>query len=103
MRSRRTRRNLLRPAPLFLVVLALVASLLDAGSLPHVHAASKAGLYNQEHDLVYLATFSGAGLVPESPLVVPFAAVVLLVVPALTRTPSTAPRRHADFRAPPAR
>ncbi len=99
----RVRRNVVTSAPLLLVLLALTALILDAASLPHVHTGPNAGLYNQEHDLSYLATFGAAGPVPSSPPVAPVADVVSLAVATVPGVPETALPRHADFRAPPAR
>ena len=99
----RVSRNVAGPASLLLVLLALTALVLDAASLPHAHAAWKAGLYNQEHDLSYLATFGASGPVPSSPSVAPVASVVLLAAVTVPGAPETTPRRHADFRAPPVR
>lgn len=44
---------------LSLLVLATAGMVLQAGSVPHVHAGSHAGIYNQEHDLTLLASLAG--------------------------------------------
>jgi hypothetical protein len=89
-------------AALFLAP-ALVAMVLSAAAVPHVHLSSAPGFYNHEHDLSSLATLSGAALLPD------VAATATLVRaagpppgPASPR-PAAAPRRHADPRAPPLR
>ena len=95
---RRSDRRIL--LPLVLTVLALLACVLDGGSVPHSHAAGKPGLYNQEHDLSYLATFGGAVCAPNADVLAPLSvvAVAVLLVPP---RPALAPRRDADSRAPP--
>jgi hypothetical protein len=45
---------------LALVALAVVASIVAAGSVPHSHQADSVGLYNQEHDLSTLAALAGS-------------------------------------------
>ena len=92
-----------RVAPLFLLALGVTGLLLSGGSLAHVHGLDHPGLHNQEHDLGYLATFGSAGPVPDAPAVAPLALVVLLGVIQLASQPAAAPKRHADFRAPPVR
>ena len=86
-----------------LVGLALGGFLLSAASIPHSHGPGLPGLYNQEHDLSYLATFGAGAPLPDAPSAAP---LVVLVVLAVATTPGIAPvvwRRHADFRAPPVR
>ena len=85
--------------PLVLTALALFACVLDGGSVPHSHAG-RSGLYNQEHDLSYLATFGGAVSAPNAGVLAPLSvvAVATVLVPA---RPAIAPRRDADSRAPP--
>ena len=59
-------RTVKRPAlVLCFVVLALLAAtaiVLQAGSVPHLHASEHPGLYNQEHDLTFLAGLAAQGL-----------------------------------------
>jgi hypothetical protein len=87
--------------PMILVVLALVGFLLSGASIPHSHAPGHPGLYNQEHDLSYLATFGGGGPLPDAPFAVPLVVVVVLAVAGPAGAPPIVWRRHADFRAPP--
>jgi hypothetical protein len=89
--------------PMILVGLALVGFLLGGASIPHSHAPGHPGLYNQEHDLSYLATFGGGGPLPDAPSAVPLVVVVVLAVAATAGAPPILWRRHADFRAPPLR
>jgi hypothetical protein len=86
--------------PLLLTTAALLACVLDGGSVPHSHAAGQPGLYNQEHDLSYLATFGGAVPAPDGAVLAPLSVVALAVVLVPPR-PALAPRRDADSRAPP--
>ena len=86
---------------LILVSLALAGSILGAASIPHNHDPGRPGVYNQEHDLSYLATFGGSGLVPDAPSAGPLVVLVVLAVAIAAATPPILWRRHADFRAPP--
>ena len=92
-----------RVLPTILVGLALAGSLLGAASIPHSHTPGHPGLYNQEHDLSYLATFGGAGLASEAPAAAPLVVLVVLAVATAAGPPPLVSRRHADFRAPPLR
>jgi len=91
------------PLPVVLVSLALAGFLLSAASIPHSHAPSLPGFYNQEHDLGYLATFGGAGLASEAPAATPLVVLVILAVATVAGPRPLVSRRHADFRAPPLR
>jgi len=87
----------------FLVTLAVVAVVFTAATVPHTHVTAKPGLYNQEHDLSYLAALGGG-----APLVQSLSAVapVLVVADALAATAPalvSRPGRHPDSRAPPLR
>jgi len=87
----------------FLVTLALAGVVLAAATVPHTHATAQPGLYNQEHDLSYLAALGGV-----APLVqtVGVAAPVVEVAAALARSAPalvSRPGRHPDSRAPPLR
>ena len=86
---------------LILVSLALAGSILGAASIPHNHDPGRPGVYNQEHDLSYLATFGGSGLLPEAPSAAPLVVLVVLAVAPAVAFPPDVWRRHADFRAPP--
>ena len=89
--------------PMILVGLALAGSLLGAASIPHSHTPGHPGLYNQEHDLSYFATFGGGAPLPDSPSPAPPVVLVILAVAAATGAAPIVWRRHADFRAPPVR
>jgi hypothetical protein len=90
-----------RSAPrLVLLLLAIVAMVLQAGSLPHLHAGHGLGFYNADHDLTLLAALAAHGLPGTPPQVVVAAASVL--VPAVG-PPQCAARiaQAAESRAPP--
>lgn len=101
MRLGRKYRGLTVAAFIVLMGLALTALVLDAGSVPHSHAGLQVGLYNQEHDLAYLATFSSAAPLPEA-VSVPLAVIVAIAVCAFVVLLASRPRRLAGSRAPPA-
>jgi hypothetical protein len=100
MRLGRAYRGLTVAAFVALMALALTALVLDAGSVPHAHFGLKVGLYNQEHDLTYLATFGGGAPLPEG-AALPVAVVVAVAVCVLVPLLASPPRRLADSRAPP--
>jgi hypothetical protein len=83
-----------------LLALALVALLLRDGSLSHQHLGTKAGLYNHDHDLSTLATVAG-GLVPDRPDPGPALVALAPIAGPAVAVRATAPRCHADPRAPP--
>lgn len=83
-----------------LAALALASVLASTGSVPHTHLGSGPGLYNEEHDLAYLATLSAALLTVAGPTLV--VGVAVRTLPELAPTPLVAPaRRYTDPRAPP--
>jgi hypothetical protein len=94
-----------RPSPHrilgLLLLLAVAAVLLQGASAPHTHAVSKPGLYNQDHDLVLLATLHGAAVLADaSPVPLVFVLVAAIVLLAIGPPASTA-RSTCDSRAPP--
>jgi len=97
----RRSRLLTSSIPMILVGLALAGFLLSAASIPHSHGPGLPGLYNQEHDLSYLATFGGGGLLPDAPSAAPLVVLVILAVVAGAGAAPVVWRRHADSRAPP--
>lgn len=86
-----------------LAVFALAGLVLSAGSIPHSHAVGHPGLYNQEHDLGYLATFGGGAPLPDAPSAALLVVLVVLAAFVVAGAPPIVWRRHADFRAPPVR
>ncbi|MGH7391186.1 MAG: hypothetical protein ACREM3_17265 [Candidatus Rokuibacteriota bacterium] len=85
-----------------LTALAFVGLVLAAGSVPHTHAGNP-GLYNQEHDLGYLATFGHTAPLPESPAALLVVVAAEAAVAALPGLVTGGARRHPDSRAPPTR
>jgi hypothetical protein len=99
---RRARRRFPLPlASTLLVALAVAGFLLGAASIPHSHGPGHPGLYNQEHDLSYLATLGGVAPLPAATSAAPLVVVVVLALAAIVPAPPLVWRRHADFRAPP--
>jgi hypothetical protein len=95
--------HLRRGASGLLVTLAVVSLVVAAGSVAHCHTGSAQGLYNQEHDLSYLATFGSAALQPAADAAATLVIIALSLIALAPRRPPVAPRRHADPRAPPLR
>jgi hypothetical protein len=80
--------------------LALLALVVQGGTVPHLHDAPGVGLYNHDHDLTALATSSGAAPIPDAPGV-PLALVLVAALLLIAPRPLKAPRSVADSRAPP--
>jgi hypothetical protein len=96
-------RSALRLSSLVVVALAIIAMVLAAGSVPHVHDDPEAGVYNQEHDLTLLAGLGSHALEAESPLL---PALDVTVMPVMARGGSCPPSdvsRDSAPRAPPSR
>lgn len=103
MSCSRLLRRLAGTAAVVLPAPALVAMLVSAASLPHVHGGPGPGFFNQDHDLSTLAGLSGVALLPDAS---PPATLVLVAGQSLglaAQRAVAAPRRHADPRAPPVR
>jgi len=83
-----------------LLLLAAAAVLLQGASLPHTHAVARPGLYNQDHDLVLLATLHSAAVLADAPPPLVFVLVAAVAVLAI-RPPASAARPTCDSRAPP--
>ncbi len=84
-----------------LLLLAVAGLVLQGASAPHTHAASKPGVYNQDHDLVLLATLHGAAVLAD---VLPALFVFVLVAaiaPLAIHPPASASRSSCHSRAPP--
>jgi hypothetical protein len=81
------------------LLLAVAAVLLQGAGLPHTHATSKPGLYNQDHDLVLLATLHGAAVVAEAaPAPLVFDLIAAFTAP-VARPPASAARSTSHSRA----
>jgi hypothetical protein len=85
---------------LALLVLAILAMLLQAGSVPHLHGGKGPGLYNAEHDLSLLAALAAHGLPGDPPRLV-VEAVSAAVPPLAPSLLAARLCRAADSRAPP--
>jgi hypothetical protein len=96
-------RRLARPAAALFLAPALLAMLVSAASVPHIHAGPSPGLFNQDHDLSSLAGLSGAALLPDVIATATLGRVASPPVGLAARRPAAAPERHADPRAPPLR
>jgi hypothetical protein len=86
-----------------LVTLSLAGLVLVTATVSHTHVSSKPSLFNQEHDLGFLATLGSV-----APLAQAVGPVVPLVVVAAAYAPcapalEAKPGRHQDSRAPPLR
>jgi hypothetical protein len=101
--ARERRRFLPHPISLVLAGVALLGFVLTVASLPHTHDPGRPGVYNQEHDLGYLATFNGGGPLPDTPSADPVVVLLTVAVATLAAAGPVVHRRHADFRAPPVR
>jgi hypothetical protein len=86
---------------LVVVALAVTASIVAAGSVPHTHHADSPGFYNQEHDLTALAAVGGGAPLPAAAAIAgaPVASRPLAVA-AAPRLPSRPASNNAS-RAPP--
>jgi hypothetical protein len=85
-----------------LFLLLAVPLLAQNGSLPHSHDSATAALFNQEHDLMLLATGGAATLADVAPLIVGVVLVAVLST-CIAQRPIASPCRGADSRAPPVR
>ena len=85
-----------------LVLIAAAAMVLQGGSLPHLHQADSAGLYNQEHDLSLLAGLAGHGVTIDATPALAMEPVSAAVVPLVAQRPAARLARSGDSRAPPA-
>jgi hypothetical protein len=84
-----------------LLILAVATVLLQGAVLPHTHAVSTPGLYNQDHDLALLATLHSAAVLADAPPA-PLVFVLVAALAVLTiGPPASAARPTCDSRAPP--
>ena len=84
-----------------LLLLAAAGLIVQNASAPHTHAASTPGFYNQDHDLVLLATVHGAAVLAAA-TPAPFVFVLLAAIALLAiRPPACAGLSSCDSRAPP--
>lgn len=91
---------MLRP---LILLLGLAGLVLAGSSVPHLHAAGEAGLWNEEHDLTLMAALGTAAAQPDAAPVVALVLVVVLALAPVWFRLASASLRLADSRAPPAR
>jgi len=96
-----SRRPCARQVLVALLLLGALATIAQLGSVPHLHAGARAGLYNADHDLTLLAGLAAHGVqIAAGP-------ALTIDVVSTTTTPFTPERfssrsaRSADSRAPP--
>ena len=94
-------RPLTRLALVALLLVASLAMVAQLGSVPHLHAGVKAGLYNADHDLTLFAALAGHGLAPDATPALAPDPVSLAIVPRGAERPSMPPAFCGDSRAPP--
>jgi hypothetical protein len=83
-----------------LLLLALLAMLVQTGSLQHLHAGKGTGFYNADHDLTLLAGLAAHGLPGNPPQLVVEPVSVPLTAVVLTQHPARL-AQAAESRAPP--
>src|SRR4051794_1316053 len=84
-----------------LLLVAAMAMVAQAGSLPHLHLGGEAGLYNAEHALTLLATLAGHGL-PTAAVATPaLDAVAASELPLVPERPPPRLASSGDSRTPP--
>ena len=93
-------RSLGRRIALGLVLVAVAAFVIEGASLPHSHRVGEPAFFNHDHDLTSCATFSGAPI-PAAPTAISLSVVIVGALLSAAPKPATAPRGHADSRAPP--
>jgi hypothetical protein len=91
-----------RLALVTLLLLAATGMVMQAGSLPHVHAAgAHAGMFNEEHDLTLLAGFAAQSLLVGAAPAITFDTVSTLIPPYVPERPAARLARSGASRAPP--
>jgi hypothetical protein len=88
---------------LLLIVLATAGMVLQNGSVPHVHAAAHAGLFNEEHDLTLLAGLAGHVVLAQTAPALSFDAPSRDVVVFVPERQVLRPASSDASRAPPTR
>ena len=86
-----------------LLVLAIAGMVLQGGSLPHVHRASHASLFNEEHDLTLLAGLAGHVVLADAPPTLTLDAVSTQIAPVVPERPALRLAHSGSSRAPPVR
>ena len=86
-----------------LLVLATAGMVLQAGSVPHTHAAAHASFFNEEHDLTLLAGLAGQVVLGDAAPAIALDAVSTLVSPFAPERPALRLAHSGASRAPPVR
>ncbi len=86
-----------------LLVLATTGMVLQAGSVPHTHAATQASLFNEEHDLTLLAGLAGHVVLGDAAPAIAFEAVSSRISPFVPERPALRLAHSGVSRAPPVR
>ena len=86
-----------------LLLLATTGMVLQAGSVPHTHAATQASLFNEEHDLTLLAGLAGHVVLTDASTTVAFDAVSGQLSAFVPERPALRLAHSGDSRAPPVR
>ena len=88
---------------LALVMLAAAGLVLQAASLPHLHASGGSGLYNQEHDLTLLASLTAHVTLSDAAPALTLDQVAGALAPSVPESRVLRVAYAADSRAPPVR
>lgn len=91
----------LRGLLMLLLLVGVAAVVLQGAGVPHSHASARPGFYDQDHDLVLLATLHGAATLSGAPAAMLPVIVVSLVSSSARDAIVAAPRVAAASRAPP--
>jgi len=86
-----------------LLVLATAGMVLQAGSVPHTHAAAHASFFNEEHDHTLLAGLAGHVVLGDAAPSIAFDAVSSRISPFVPERPALRVAYSGVSRAPPVR
>ena len=86
-----------------LLVLATAGMVLQGGSLAHVHRASQASFFNEEHDLTLLASLAGHVVLADAAPTLTLDAVSSQIAPFVPERPALRLAHSGSSRAPPVR
>jgi hypothetical protein len=84
-----------------LLVLAATGMVLQAGSVPHLHAGTEPGIYNEEHDLTLLAGLASHVVLADVSLTITVDAVSSPLSSFVPERPVLHGGHSGDSRAPP--
>jgi hypothetical protein len=91
-----------RPA-ILPALLALIALVVETGSVPHWHAAGEPALYDHEHDLFGAVGNDFAALLPGRGPAAPLTILIAVTAALVATLPAATPRGQPRPRAPPVR